>query len=309
MQQRYRTYSDFLSQFFAGKVQKLAVNAGFTCPNRDGTVGWGGCTYCNNQSFNPQYSADLRTVTAQLEAGKSFFAKKYPTMRYLAYFQAYTNTYADISKLSALYEEALSVGGVVGLVVGTRPDCVSNELLDYFAGLAQKTFVLLEYGVESTHNDTLRRINRGHDFACAERAIRQTSERGINTVAHLILGLPGESHEQIMQSATDVSALPVDVLKLHQLQLVKGTDMAREYLQNPAQFRLYDVEEYAELVADFLERLRPDIAVERFTSQSPSDLLIAPQWGLKNYEFVELVRRALERRNTWQGRLCNLNPL
>ena len=299
----YTDFSTFLSKYFDGKVQKLSVNAGFTCPNRDGTLGRGGCTYCNNRTFNPDYCGHFGAVSEQLEKGKSFFARKYPNMKYLAYFQAYTNTYGELAMLRSLYEEALHVDDVVGLVVGTRPDCMPQELLDYFAELQKETFVLIEYGVETAHNSTLERINRGHTFECSADAICRTAEKGIPVGAHLILGLPGESREDILETAKAISKLPIDTLKLHQLQLVRGTEMAREFEKDATDFTLFSAEEYAELVVDFMELLRPDICVERFTSQSPKELLIAPDWGLKNYQFVELVKRTLVRRNTDQGRL------
>lgn len=292
----YTDFSAFLARYFRGKVQKLTVNAGFTCPNRDGKVGWGGCTYCNNQSFHPNYCADPRSVTEQLETGKSFFARKYPEMDYLAYFQAYTNTYADRESLLRLYEEALSVERVLGLVIGTRPDCVPEDLLDELARMHRERFVLVEYGVESTSDATLQRIRRGHDFACAADAIQRTAAKGIPVGVHLILGLPGEDRATMLHHAEVISDLPVDTLKLHQLQIVKGTAMAREYSMHPEEFTLFTPEEYVLLVADFMERLRPGIAVERFVSQTPKDLLIAPDWGWKNYQFVEQVKRELMRR-------------
>lgn len=299
---RYTDFASFLARYFTGKVQKLSVNAGFTCPNRDGSVGRGGCTYCNNQSFNPDYCATEESVAQQLERGKSFFSRKYPNMQYLAYFQAYTNTYGELSHLKALYEEALAVEGVVGLVVGTRPDCMPDELLDYFAELHRRVFVLIEYGVETVHDSTLQRINRGHSFACSADAIRRTAERGIPVGAHMILGLPGEDRDAILEQPRLLSELPLSTLKLHQLQIVKGTAMAREFLHQPDDFHLYSAAEYAELVVDYLERLSPRIAVERFTSQSPKELLLAPDWGLKNYEFVERVRRILHQRDSFQGK-------
>ncbi len=303
---RYKPFSMFLSRFFSQKVQKLSVNAGLSCPNRDGSIGRGGCTYCNNRSFNPDYCSGGNSVRQQLEDGKSFFAHKYPDMKYLAYFQAYTNTYGGMSELVCLYEEALAVPDVVGLVIGTRPDCVPDELLDYLETLGRSRFVMLEYGVETTVDEVLSRINRGHDYACSVDAICRTAERGLPVGAHLILGLPGISREAIVSEAEKMSKLPLDVIKLHQLQLIRGTKMAMEYVASPEQFNLYTAEEYAVLVVDFLERLRPDIVVERFTSQSPPELLIAPDWGLKNYQFVELVKRELERRDTRQGRLCEV---
>ena len=299
----YTPFSSFLASRFEGKVQKLSLNVGFSCPNRDGRIGRGGCAYCNNRSFNPAYCTAEKSIRQQLEEGKAFFARKYPAMRYLAYFQAYTNTYAPADELMAMYEEALGVEGVVGLIIGTRPDCVEDELLDRLAELRTRTFVMMEYGVESVHDDVLQRVNRGHTFACAADAIRRTAARGLDVGIHLILGLPGDDENRILDAADVVSQLPINVLKLHQLQIVRDTPLAKEYLSAPEAFHLYPPEEYAGLVVSFLERLRPDIAVERFTSQSPPQMLIAPDWGMKNYEFVALVERRLRARSTWQGRL------
>lgn len=298
----YNEFSDFLKDVFPGKVQKISLNAGFTCPNRDGTKGFGGCTYCNNQTFSPEYCHTEKSITRQLEEGVAFFARKYPEMRYLAYFQAYTNTYDATERLIAKYEEALRFPGVCGLIVGTRPDCMPDDLLDYFSDLSKHSFVLVEYGVESTLDKTLRRINRGHTYAEAEEAIRRTASRGIYTGAHLILGLPGESREEILSHAGRISKLPLTTLKLHQLQLIRNTRMAKEFEESPADFHLYSVDEYIDLVIDFVERLNPDIVVERFVSQSPKELLIAPDWGLKNYEFTAKVLKRFAERNTWQGR-------
>ena len=298
MDNLYYSFADYLRRRFPFKVQKISINAGFTCPNRDGTVGWGGCTYCNNQTFNPDYCRTDKSVTRQLQEGKTFFARKYPQMRYLAYFQAYTNTYADTGRLRALYEEALAVPGVEGLVVGTRPDCMPADLLGYLEQLARRVFVLVEYGIESTRDDTLRRINRGHTYAQTRDAVERTAARGIATGGHVILGLPGESRDDILEQAADVSRLPLTTLKLHQLQLIRGTRMAAEYRERPQDFRLPTAQEYACLVADYLERLRPDVAVERFVSQSPRSLLLAPDWGMKNHEFSDLVERCLRQRGT-----------
>lgn len=285
------------------KVQKISVNAGFTCPNRDGSIGAGGCTYCNNQTFNPDYCRTEKSVVQQLEDGKRFFARKYPEMKYMAYFQAYTNTYAGLEVLKRKYEDALSVDGVVGIVIGTRPDCVPDELLDYLGGLSSQAGVIVEYGIESVHDKTLQRINRGHDYACVVDAVRRTAERGIVTGGHVILGLPGESRDEMLGGAGALSDLPLTTLKLHQLQLIKGTRMAEEYFANPEGFHIFSAEEYVDLVIDYVERLRPDIVLERFVSQSPSSLLAIPGWGLKNFEFVEKVRRRMEERNAVQGRL------
>lgn len=299
---RYNELSVWFSTIFPFKVQKISLNAGFTCPNRDGSVGYGGCTYCNNQTFNPAYCKTEKTVTQQLEEGKRFFARKYPDMKYLAYFQAYTNTYGELQKLKAKYEEALQVADVVGLVIGTRPDCMPDELLDYLEELNRRTFLIVEYGVESTDNGTLSRINRGHTFEVAEEAIRRTAERGIRVGAHIILGLPGETKEMLVRQAERLSTLPLTTLKLHQLQLIKGTRMAAEYADNPADFHLYTADEYIDLVIDYVEHLRPDIVLERFVSQSPKELLIAPDWGVKNHEFTDKVKKRMWERDSWQGK-------
>ena len=299
---RYNDFSSFLSRIFPMKVQKLSVNAGFTCPNRDGTTGRGGCTYCNNQTFNPAYCDTGKTVSQQLEDGKQFFSRKYPKMQYLAYFQAYTNTYSELENLKRIYEEALSVENVVGLVIGTRPDCMPDNLLDYLANLNRQTFILVEYGIESTNDETLRRINRGHDFACTKDAVRRTAERGILTGGHVILGLPGEERQELISQAAQISSLPLTTLKMHQLQLIRGTRMAHEYAQHPEFFRIFAVDEYIDLAIDYMEHLRPDLVLERFVSQSPKNLLIAPDWGLKNHEFTAKVKKRMEQRDAWQGK-------
>lgn len=301
--QRYNEFGNWLKEQLGVKAQKISLNAGFTCPNRDGRVGIGGCTYCNNQTFNPDYCVTDKTVARQLEEGKSFFARKYPEMKYLAYFQAYTNTYDSIDNLRAKYEEALSVPDVVGLVIGTRPDCMPDALLDYLSEVNRRTFLIVEYGVESVYDTTLQRINRGHTHAQTIDAITRTAARGIRVGTHLILGLPQESREELIAEAGILSALPLTTLKLHQLQLIKGTRMAEEYAQQPADFHLFTAEEYIDLVIDFVERLRPDIVLERFVSQSPSSLLAVKGWGLKNHEFVAKVRCRMEERDAHQGRL------
>lgn len=290
---KMKDYGTFLKEQFPDyKVQKIAIHAGFTCPNRDGTIGFGGCTYCNNQTFNPEYCTTDKSVKVQLEEGKHFFARKYPTMKYLAYFQAYTNTYGELQVLKQKYEEALQVPDVVGLVIGTRPDCMPDELLDYLEKLNRKTFLMVEYGVESINNETLQRINRGHTYECAKETILRTFHRGIKVGIHMILGLPGEGHDELMRQAKEVAKLPITTLKLHQLQLIKGTKMAREYADNPAAFHLYTADEYIDLVLDYIQYLPKDLVLERFVSQSPKHLLIAPDWGLKNHEFVDKVKKA-----------------
>lgn len=299
---RYNDFAGFLAGEFPFKVQKISVNAGFTCPNRDGTKGFGGCTYCNNQTFNPAYCRDDRSVTMQLEEGKRFFARKYPQMKYLAYFQAYTNTYGELELLKRMYEEALAVEEVVGLVIGTRPDCMPDSLLDYLEEVNRRTFLLVEYGIESADDRTLERINRGHSFACTEDAVRRTAARGIRTGGHVILGLPGESREDLIKQAERLSELPLTTLKMHQLQLIRGTRMAHEYALHPEEFHLFSADEYIDLVIDYVEHLRPDLILERFVSQSPRELLIAPDWGLKNHEFTDRVKKRMKERDAWQGK-------
>jgi radical SAM protein (TIGR01212 family) len=297
----YRDFAEYLSAKFPFKVQKISINAGFTCPNRDGSKGRGGCTYCNNQSFSPGYGKPVKTITEQMADGINFFAHKYPEMKYLAYFQSYTNTYDSLESLIEKYEEALAYPGVVGLIVGTRPDCMPDELLDYFEALSKKMFVLLEYGVESTLNKTLERVNRQHSYEESAEMIFKTAEKKIPVGAHMILGLPGETDEDILHHADRLSQLPLTTLKLHQLQIIRYTAMAREYKLLPASFHLYGLDEYVDLCVSFAERLNPAIYIERFTSQSPKRLLIAPDWGLKNYEVTDKIIKRFRERETCQG--------
>lgn len=284
-------YNDFgtwlRKQFPDFRVQKISIDAGFTCPNRDGRISTGGCTYCDNRTFNPSYCDRNKSIREQLKEGKNFFNRKYSNMKYLAYFQAFTNTYGSVDLLKKMYEEALLEEDIVGLVIGTRPDCISTPLLDYLEQLSRQTFLIVEYGIESANNDTLRRINRGHTFECSKKAVEMTAERGIFTGGHIILGLPGEDREESLRQAPIISSLPLNILKIHQMQIIKGTRLAEEYLQNP--FPLYTVEEYVCLIADYISLLRKDLVLERFVSQSPPELLIAPRWGLKNYQFVHLL--------------------
>ena len=303
MAEFYRDFSDFIAERFKGKLQKISVNAGFTCPNRDGTLGTGGCTYCNNQSFNPDYCCPALSVTRQIEKGKEFFARKYPDMSYLAYFQAYTSTHGSVARLMDLYGEALSVAGVKGLVIGTRPDCMPDMLLERLAELNKEKFVLIEYGAESSHNKTLRLINRCHDWECTENAVMRTSGAGIQVGLHLIMGLPGETEDDMLLTVDRVSQLPLQTVKLHQLQLVKGTRMAADVAAGLYDIRRYTVDEYIDLCCRVVERMNPDIAIERFTSQSPEGLLLYPRWGLKNYEFVNLLNNRLRKLGIRQGTL------
>jgi radical SAM protein (TIGR01212 family) len=300
---RYNDYSSYLSNIFPQRIQKISINAGFTCPNRDGKIGFGGCTYCNNQTFHPDYCQPEKSITEQLNEGINFFRKKYENQRYLAYFQAYTNTYDKLEILISKYEEALSHPLVVGIVIGTRPDCIDNLLLDYLERVSKTKYVMIEFGIESTDDDTLKFINRGHNFATARNAIIATSQRGIATGAHLILGLPKENKDIILKHAQNISELPLTCIKLHQLQLIKGTKMAQQYLKNPEWFYLYSADEYIDLAIDFIERIHPDFVVERFISQSPTELLLKPSWGLKNFEFTAKLEKRMRERDSIQGRL------
>lgn len=287
----YNDFGTWIRKQFPYRVQKISVNAGFSCPNRDGRIGVGGCVYCDNRTFNPSYCAHHQSITEQLEEGKRFFARKYPEMKYLAYFQAYTNTYAPIGQLRTLYEEALQVEDVVGLVIATRPDCMSDELLGYLEELNKRSFLIVEYGIESANDETLLRINRGHTFECSRQAVIKTHERGILVGGHVILGLPGEDSQECLRQAPIISSLPLDILKIHQMQIIRDTPLAKDYARNP--FHVFSVEEYVELVVRYISLLRKDLVLERFVSQSPADLLIAPKWGLKNHEFTALVRKRL----------------
>ena len=299
MESFYNDFSSWIRSKFDFRVQKISIDAGMTCPNRDGKISRGGCIYCDNRTFNPSYCHKHDSITEQLNAGKTFFERKYPEMKYLAYFQAFTNTYAPLDKLKSYYEEALAVDDVVGLVIGTRPDCVSEELLDYLAELSKRTFVLVEYGIESANDDTLKRINRGHDFACCLKAVEETHKRGILVGGHIILGLPGEDAAESIRQAEIISSLPLDILKIHQMQIIRNTRLAEIYEKTP--FHVYSVEEYIQLIARYIQHLRPSWVLERFVSQSPASMLIAPKWGLKNYEFTNLLHNYLKENDIKQG--------
>lgn len=303
---RYNDYSSFIKKQFSERVQKVSLDTGFTCPNRDGTKGTGGCTYCNNNTFNPYYCKPSKTITQQLDEGIEFFAKKYKTQQYLAYFQAYTNTYADIDLVKELYNEAINHPKVIGLVIGTRPDCINEDLINFLSDLAKDNFISLEFGVESTLDRTLEMVNRCHTFEETKAAYELAKDKGLHLGAHMIIGLPGESKEDILNHATALSKLPINTLKLHQLQVVKHTMMAIQLKEKPEMFNLYSAEEYIDLITDFVALLRPDIIIERFISESPAHLLIAPQWnGMKNFEIVAKIDKKLIEKDLWQGKNFN----
>ena len=282
-------YAGFLAQRLDGKVQKIAVDAGLSCPNRDGTLGWGGCTYCDNRAFNPPYCDRAMSVTQQIEAGKCFFANKYPDMRYLVYFQAYTATHASFEHLRSLYDEALSVDGVVGLVLATRPDCVTDELLDYLQQVNESHMVIVELGVETAHDRTLQLVNRCHDWTSSRISIGRIAARNIAVGVHLILGLPGESDDDMCSTVTQISQLPVSLVKFHQLQVLRGTVLARQVERGEVMVRDWTAQQYAELCARLATLLRSDIVVERWVAQAPPSMVITPRWGLKPAQFQQLL--------------------
>ena len=304
---RFNSYSGWFRRLFGNRVQKVVIDAGFTCPNRDGSVARGGCTFCNNDAFSPSYSHKGYSVTRQIEDGILFHRNRYEKApKYLAYFQSYSNTYKPLEELREIYSAALSHLEVVGIVVGTRPDCVDEAKLDYFAELAAEGYyVVLEYGIESVYDETLRRVNRGHDFATAVRAVEMTHARGLHCGGHFILGLPGESDRMLLEQADAINALPLDTVKFHQLQIFKNTLMARDYEEHPEAYRFWTLEEYINLFIDLLERLRPTLVIERFAGEAPPRYhQVTSPWGLvRNERLWQLLEKRLEERDTWQGRL------
>ncbi len=305
---RYNSFVGYFKRKYGKRLQKIVLDAGFTCPNRDGKVGRGGCTYCDNAAFHPSYSTAGKSLHQQMDEGIEFHKVRYRTTEhYLAYFQSFSNTYAPLERLRALYEEALEHPNVVGIVIGTRPDCVDEEKLDYLASLKQgpkHPIVIIEYGIESCFDDTLRRINRGHDFETACRAVRMTAERGIDVGAHFILGLPGETKQMMLDSCSMINELPLRSVKFHQLQIVKGTRIEQEYAECPQDFERFSLDEYLDFFVDMLERLRPDLFIERFVGEVPPRFVNETPWGLiRNVELLRLLEKRLEERDSWQGKL------
>jgi len=315
---RYNTFVGYYKRVYGERLQKLVIDAGFTCPNRDGTVGYGGCSFCDDAAFHPSYSTAGKSIAAQIDEGIEFHQVRYRNTRhYLAYFQSYSNTYAPLPRLKELYLEALSHPHIVGIVIGTRPDCIDEEKLDWLAELKAgralpdwrrdgfgSPVVKVEYGIESCYDATLLRVGRGHDVAAAERAVRLSAERGLDPGAHFILGLPGESRSMLVDQCSFISSLPLHSVKFHQLQLVKGTRIEKEYAAVPDDFLRLDLPEYLDLVADILERLRPDLYIERVAGEVPPRFVNETQWGLiRNFQILHLLDDCLSGRDTWQGRL------
>ena len=309
----FNSYSGYFRRLLGERVQKVTVNAGFTCPNRDGSVGTGGCTFCNNEAFTPSYCQPGKSVTQQIEEGIEFHMNRYRRAeKYLAYFQSFSNTYAPLDELRKIYDQALAHPLVAGIVIGTRPDCVNDEKLDYFASLASEKYVTIEYGIESCYDQTLYCINRGHDFDCAIQAVEATAERGIHTGAHFILGLPGETDEMLLSQTELINALPLTTIKFHQLQIFKGTPMAAEWQENPEKFTFRSLPEYIDLFIEILRRLRPDLVVERFAGEAPPRYHFGPNWGLvRNEQLLAMLEARLIEKGAYQGELYNRknNPL
>lgn len=304
---RYNSYNEYFKRTFGSRVQKVSIDAGFTCPNRDGSAGIGGCTYCNNDAFNPSYCQPAKSIMQQISEGIEFHKVRYRrAMQYLAYFQTYSNTYAPLGKLKEIYSEALQHPDIIGLVIGTRTDCMDEEKLEYFASLSKECYVIIEYGLETTNNNTLAAINRGHTFEQAEEMIRKTASFGIKTGVHLIFGLPGENREEMLNRADVVSGLPITTIKFHQLQIVKDTLMARQYEQDPQSFDLFSLEDYVDFNVAFIERLNPGFVIERFTGEVPPRFLLSQPWdSLRADQVAVMIEAELERKDTWQGKKYN----
>lgn len=300
---RYHVYNDWVRRTHGGRVQKISIDAGFTCPNRDGTLGQGGCSFCNNEGFSPSYLREQPKIVDQIATGVEFMRRRYPrTLKFLAYFQSYSNTYGDLSHLKAVYAEALAHPDVGGLVIGTRPDCLSDEVLDYLAELAQRHLIELEVGIESCSDAVLAECLRGHDFACAQDAIRRAGSRELFVTGHLLLGLPGETQASLIEGARQLACLPLDALKFHQLQIVRHTRLAIQYQRDPQSIRLLDPETYLDQVIDMLELLPPTIKIQRLGSEVPPPLLLSPDWGMRLHAFPARLEARLLERDTWQGR-------
>lgn len=300
----YNSYNEYFKKTFGQRVQKVSIDAGFTCPNRDGSVSIGGCTYCNNEAFNPSYCQPSKSVMQQIEEGIEFHKIRYRRAgKYLAYFQTYSNTYGTLEYLKDIYHQALQHDYVIGLVIGTRPDCIDDNKLDFLAELSKKYYIMVEYGLETTNNNTLERINRGHTYEQCAEAIIKTASLGIHTGTHLIFGLPGETREEMLERSTELSKLPLETIKFHQLQIVKDTKMARDYKANPDLYDLFTLDEYIDFIIKFIEKLNPSFVIERFTGEVPPRYLVNAAWGLLRADQVLVkITEEMQRQNTWQGK-------
>lgn len=301
LNRRYHNYNYHLQKTYGEKIRKVSLHGGFTCPNRDGSKGYGGCIYCNNDSFVPHYINENMSIPLQMEASIPFMLDRYDVQKYIAYFQAYSNTYDELEKLKQMYEEAVNFPNVVGLDIGTRSDCVDEPLLEYLSTLNEKVNVTLEYGIESIHDETLDWMNRGHDYASVQKAVELTQQYGIKVAGHIILGFPVETEEMMLKTGLAANDLGLDFLKIHQLHVVRGTVLAKRYEDQP--FKLFQADEYIELVARILERLNPEIVIQRLFGDAPDDILIAPRWGYNIPKLTHLMDLELNHRDTWQGKL------
>ncbi len=322
---RFNSYSNYFTKQFGGRVQKISIDAGFSCPNRDGKISTGGCTFCSNEAFNPSYCRPEKSIKQQIEEGIEFHQRRYRRAnKYLAYFQPFSNTYKPLEELKKIYSQAfeaidsisphpntrndmtskaMEMQQIIGIVIGTRPDLVDEALLQYLNQIQKTHYVMLEYGVESVYDETLKRVNRGHNFATAERAICMTADYGIPCGAHFIFGLPGETKAMMLNAANVISQLPLTTVKFHQLQIFKGTKMAEEYLEHPEHFHLFDLEEYIDFVINFAERLNPNIVIERFAGEVPPRYLVSEPWMKLRYdEVLSRIEKRMEERNSWQGK-------
>lgn len=299
----YSSYSDYFKTLFGGRVQKISVDAGFTCPNRDGSKGRGGCTFCDNDAFSPSYCRPTKSISQQIEEGIVFHQKRYRrAQQFLVYFQSYSNTYKPLAQLKALYEEALAVPSVIGLVIGTRPDAVDESILDLLKQLQHNAYIMLEYGIESVYDTTLQRVNRGHTFAEACKAVEATHQAGIPCGGHFIFGLPGETRQMMLDAAPLISALPLTTVKFHQLQIFKNTAMAKEFLAKPEDFSLFTLDEYLEFIVEFTARLRPSLIIERFAGEVPPRFLLTPPWQNLRYDQVlSRIEQRLLDKDWYQG--------
>ncbi len=303
-ERRYNAYNDWVKREHGGRLQKISIDAGFTCPNRDGTLGVGGCSFCNNDGFTPSYLREQRNILDQIETGLAFMRRRYPeTKEFLAYFQSYSNTYGDLDRLRTLYETALAHPDISGLVIGTRPDCLPEVTLDYLAELSQRVPVELEIGIESCNDEVLRECLRGHDFACTRDAIQRAARRRLFITGHLLLGLPRETPASLIEGAKSLASLPIDALKFHQLQIIRGTRLANQYRADPASVPLMSPESYLDAVIDILEHLPPQIKIQRLGSEVPPEQRVSPDWGIRLARFPAMLDARLQERETWQGRL------
>lgn len=299
----YFSYGDYLKRVFPFKVYKIALDAGFTCPNRDGSAGYGGCIYCENRSFSPNSKGERKSVREQIEKGIAFYQKNFKAEKFIVYFQAYTNTYGPVSLLKELYDEALSFPEVVGLSIGTRPDCLPEDVLDLLAYYSLKTHLWVEIGLQSMHNDTLHWMNRGHTYEHFVDAITRTKLRGLSVCVHVILGLPGETREMMMQTADNLALLNIDGLKIHHLYIAEKTLLEKMY--RAGQVKTLAMDEYVALVCNFLERIPPHVAIQRLTGELKGEYLVAPQWGVSKRALLAAIEKEFARRGSYQGRLCN----